>query len=154
MPTAYIGIGSNLGNREKNCERAIKLLIKNGITVNKRSSMIESEPWGVENQPKFINMAVEIETGLEPEELLSLLKRIECEIGRRPTERWGPRKIDLDILLYDGLIIKRPKLEIPHSHIAEREFVLQPLSEIAPEKIHPVLKRSIKDLFSQFPRNS
>lgn len=154
MPTAYIGIGSNLGDREDNCERAIKLLEAGDIKVEKRSSMIETEPWGAEDQPKFINMAVEIETDLEPVELLSLLKKIECEIGRRPAERWGPRIIDLDILLYDDLIIKMPKLEIPHPHIAEREFVLKPLSEIAPDKIHPVLKKSIKDLFLQFPQSS
>src|SRR4030042_3705388 len=98
MPTAYIGIGSNLGDREENCERAIKLFMENGITLAKRSSMIETEPWGMEDQPKFINMAVEIETDLEPGELLSLLKKIEFEIGRRLAERWGPREIDLDIL--------------------------------------------------------
>jgi 2-amino-4-hydroxy-6-hydroxymethyldihydropteridine diphosphokinase len=154
VPIAYIGIGSNLGDREENCERAIKLLEAGNIIVKKRSSMIESEPWGMEDQPKFINMAVEIETDLEPEQLLSLLKRIEFEIGRRPAERWGAREIDLDILLYDDLIIKTPELEIPHLHIAERGFVLKPLAEIAPDKIHPVLKKSIKDLFSQFPQSS
>ncbi len=154
MSTAYIGIGSNLGNREENCERAIKLLEADNIKVKKRSSMIESEPWGMEDQPKFINMAVEIETDLEQEQLLSLLKRIEFKIGRRPAERWGAREIDLDILLYDDLILKTPELEIPHPHIAERKFVLKPLAEIAPEKIHPVLKKSIKDLFLQFPQSS
>lgn len=153
MPTAYIGIGSNLSNREENCEKAIKLLEGNNIKVTKRSSIIETEPWGVEDQPKFINMAVEIETDLAPEELLSLLKGIEFEIGRSPAERWGPREIDLDILLYDNLIRKTPELEIPHPQISKREFVLKPLSEIAPEKIHPVLKKSIKDLFSQFPQS-
>ena len=146
MPIAYIGIGSNLGSREDNCEIAIKLLEAGDIIVTKRSSMIVTEPWGVEDQPKFINMAVEIETDLKPEELLSILKKIESEIGRNTSERWGPRIIDLDILLYDDLIIKTPELEIPHPYITEREFVLKPLSEIAPEKIHPVLKRSVKSL--------
>lgn len=154
MPTAYIGIGSNLGNREENCEKAIKLLEGNNIKVTKRSSMIETEPWGIENQPKFINMAVEIETDLEPEELLSLLKKIEREIGRSSAERWGPRKIDIDILFYDDLVLKIPEFEIPHPHIADREFVLKPLSEIAPEKIHPLLKKSVKDLFLRFPQSS
>lgn len=154
MPTAYIGIGSNLGNREENCEKAIKLLEAGNIRIKKRSSMIETEPWGVEDQPKFINMAAEIETDLEPEELLSLLKGIEFKIGRRPEERWGPREIDLDILLYDDLVLKTPELEIPHPNIEKRGFVLKPLSEIAPEKIHPILKKSIKDLFLQFLRNS
>jgi 2-amino-4-hydroxy-6-hydroxymethyldihydropteridine diphosphokinase len=154
MPTAYIGIGSNLGNRKENCEKAIKLLEAGNIRVEKRSSMIETEPWGVEDQPKFINLAVEIETDLKPEELLQYLKRIEAEIGRSSAERWRAREIDLDVLLYDDLIIKTPELEIPHQHIAEREFVLKPLAEIAPEKIHPVLKKSIKDLFLQFLQNS
>ncbi|MBI5056134.1 MAG: 2-amino-4-hydroxy-6-hydroxymethyldihydropteridine diphosphokinase [Nitrospirae bacterium] len=148
MPTAYIGIGSNLGNRENNCGKAIRLLEANNIKVTKRSSLLETEPWGVEDQPKFINMAVEIETDLGPDELLSVLKKIEVEIGRRPAKRWGPRVIDLDILLYDDLIMKTPELEIPHPHISEREFVLKPLAEIAPEKLHPVLKKRIKELLS------
>jgi len=154
MPTVCIGIGSNLGNREENCEKAIKLLEANDIKVTKRSSMTETEPWGVKDQPKFINMAVEIETDLDPDEILSHLKKIESEIGRIPAERWGPRKIDLDILFYDDLILNKPGLEIPHPLIAEREFVLKPLSEIAPEKIHPVLQKKIKDLFSQYHRSS
>jgi 2-amino-4-hydroxy-6-hydroxymethyldihydropteridine diphosphokinase len=149
MSTAYIGIGSNLGSREENCERAIKLLIENGITVVKRSSMIETEPWGVQKQPKFINMAVEIETALKPDALLHLLKNIEIEVGRLPTSHWGPRRIDLDILLYDDLIIKTPELEIPHPHISERDFVLKPLAEIAPEKVHPVLKKRVRELLSE-----
>ncbi len=149
MPTAYIGIGSNLGNREENCERAIRLLIEHGITVTKRSSMIETEPWGVREQPKFINMAVEIGTELDPEGLLRILKKIEEEIGRLPTSRWGPRIIDLDILLYDDLIMETPDLVIPHPGMSEREFVLKPLAEIAPEKVHPVLKKSIKSLLME-----
>jgi len=154
MSIVYIGIGSNLGDREENCERAIKLLIKNGITVTKRSSMIETEPWGVKEQPKFINMAVELETCLKPDELLHLLKNIEGEVGRSTTTRWGPREIDLDILLYNDLIMKTPELEIPHPGIKEREFVLKPLAEIAPGKIHPVLQKTIKDLFLQYRRSS
>jgi 2-amino-4-hydroxy-6-hydroxymethyldihydropteridine diphosphokinase len=146
MSTAYIGIGSNLGSREENCERAIKLLIKNGITVVKRSSMIETEPWGVQEQPKFINMAVEIETALKADALLHLLKNVEIEVGRLPTSHWGPRIIDLDILLYDDIVMETSVLEIPHPHISERDFVLKPLAEIAPEKEHPVLRKSIRKL--------
>lgn len=149
MSTVYIGIGSNLGSRKENCKAAISHLIDNGITVLKLSSMIETEPWGVKDQPKFINMAVEVETGLGPEELLQLLKQIEAEIGRRQTIHWGPRVIDLDILLYDDLILKTPDLEIPHPRIADRYFVLKPLAEIAPEIIHPVIKKSIKRLLSE-----
>lgn len=149
MPIVYIGLGSNLGNREENCEKAIQLLMENGASVSKRSSMFETEPWGIRNQPKFINMVVEIETGLEPEKLLGILKKIEQDAGRKPSKRWGPRVIDLDILLYEDLIVKSPELEIPHPGTSEREFILKPLSEIAPDKIHPLLKKSIKALLSE-----
>ncbi len=146
MSIVYISIGSNLNNREENCKRAIKLLIENGLKVTKVSSMIETDPWGEKKQPKFINMAVMIETGLKPDKLLSCLKKIEAEVGRIKDRRWGPRNIDLDILLYDNVVIKTPELEIPHPGICERDFVLKPLAEIAPNIIHPVLKKSIKTL--------
>jgi len=149
MPIGYLSIGSNLGNREENCEKAISFLEQNGIKVTKRSSLYETEPWGVKNQPKFINMAVEVETYLEPQELLKTIKKIEAELGRRSNIRWGPRVIDLDILFYDNLIINTPELTIPHPAIIEREFVLKPLSEIAPDKTHPVIKKSIKELLSE-----
>ena len=148
MSTAYIGIGSNLGNREENCKKAITLLIENGVKVTKLSSIVETEPWGVRNQPEFINMAIKIETGLKPYELLGLLKNIESAVGRIPGPRWGARVIDLDILLYDDLVMKTADLEIPHPLISEREFVLKPLAEIAPDKIHPVLKKRITALFN------
>jgi 2-amino-4-hydroxy-6-hydroxymethyldihydropteridine diphosphokinase len=149
MSTVYIGIGSNLGSREDNCRAAIRHLTDNGIKVLKLSSMIETEPWGVREQPKFINMAVKAETGLGPEELLRLLKQIETEIGRRPTIHLGPRIIDLDILLYDDLVIKTTELEIPHPGIADRYFALKPLAEIAPEIIHPIHKKSIRELLDE-----
>ncbi len=149
MSTVYIGIGSNLGSREHNCKTAIRHLIDNGIKVLKLSSMIETEPWGVKDQPKFINMAIQMETDLKPGELLLLLKKIERDIGRTPGKHWGPRVIDLDILLYDDLVIKTPDLEIPHPGIADRYFALKPLAEIAPELIHPVIKKSIKELLSE-----
>ncbi|MBI5666039.1 MAG: 2-amino-4-hydroxy-6-hydroxymethyldihydropteridine diphosphokinase [Nitrospirae bacterium] len=152
MSTVYIGIGSNLGSREDNCKAAVRHLIDNGIKVLKLSSMIETEPWGVKDQPKFINMAVKVETGLGPEELLLLLKQIEAEIGRRQTIHWGPRVIDLDILLYDDLVLKTPELEIPHPGISERYFVLKPLSDIAPEIIHPVIKKSIEELLNEISK--
>lgn len=154
MPTAYIGIGSNLGSREGNCKQAIKLLLESGIKVTKLSSMIETEPWGVKDQPKYINMAAKIETGLEPIKLLHLLKDIEDEMGRMQAVRWGPRVIDLDILFYDDLIIKTPDLEIPHPLIKDREFVLRPLLEIEPELRHPLLKKSVKELADELSKDS
>ncbi|MEK6528974.1 MAG: 2-amino-4-hydroxy-6-hydroxymethyldihydropteridine diphosphokinase [Nitrospirota bacterium] len=149
MSIAYLSIGSNLGNREENCEKAISHLAKKGIKVLKRSSFYETEPWGIKDQRKFINMAVETETVLTPVELLKTLKAIETELGRQKDIHWGPRIIDLDILLYDNLLIKTENLEIPHPGIKDRGFVLKPLSEIAPDKIHPILKKSVKVLLSE-----
>ena len=148
MHTAYIGIGSNLGSKEENCRNAVKLLIENGIKVTSLSSGIRTEPWGVTDQPEFVNMAIRIETVLEPEDLLKLLKKIERDMGRRTTMRWGPRLIDLDILFYDELVLKTPVLEIPHPGITERYFVLKPLAEIAPGLVHPVVKKTIRELLT------
>ena len=149
MSAVYIGIGSNLGDRYRNCLRAIELLRQNGLFVTKQSSMYETEPWGVTEQPEFVNMAVETETDLAPMRLLEMLKKIEKEMGRQDTIRWGPRIIDLDILLYNDIILNTDSLTIPHPLMHEREFVLGPLSEIAGEFIHPVLKKSITDLFKE-----
>lgn len=148
MPTVYIGIGSNLGSREQNCLKAIALLSENNITVTKQSSLYETEPWGVKDQPEFINMAAEASTDLEPLRLLKILKEIEKELGRQETERWGPRAIDLDILLYNDLAINTPELTIPHPSMHIRAFVLKPLSEIAPDKVHPVMGKTIKELLA------
>ena len=146
MSIVYISIGSNLGDREENCRKAIKLLKENGIAVKKQSRMYETEPWGVKDQPKFINMAIEAETDKKPEELLRVLKEIEKEIGRKETAKWGPRIIDLDILLYDNLVIDTPELKIPHPLLHERDFVLKPLCEIAPDKKYPVTGKTVKEM--------
>jgi 2-amino-4-hydroxy-6-hydroxymethyldihydropteridine diphosphokinase len=142
----HIGIGSNLGNRQENCFDAIRRLELYGIAVLKQSSMIETEPWGVTEQPNFINLAIEAETDLEPQELLLCLKGIELSMGRVKSEHWGPRAIDLDILFYDDRIVDSADLKIPHPHLHERDFVLRPLREIAPEKNHPVLQKKISEL--------
>ena len=146
MSIAYISIGSNLGDREENCKQVLRLLNANGIFIKKQSRMYETEPWGVKDQPKFINMAVEAETDKKPEELLRILKEIEKEIGRTETVKWGPRVIDLDILFYDDLILKIPGLEIPHPLLHERDFVLKPLCEIASDKKHPVTGKTVKEM--------
>jgi 2-amino-4-hydroxy-6-hydroxymethyldihydropteridine diphosphokinase len=147
MPVAYLGVGSNIGKREENCLRAIELMEENGLKITKKSGMYETKPWGVKDQPAFINMAVEAETDASPHELLLLLKRIEREAGRRPGKRWGPRVLDIDILLYENLIMNENDLSIPHPLMHKRAFVLEPLSEIAPGRIHPVLHKTIKQLF-------
>ncbi len=152
MATAYIGIGSNIGNREDNCKNAIKLLIEYGVRVLKLSSKIETKPWGMSDQPDFINMAIRVETAKEPLELLDILKNIETDIGRRPGPRWGPRVIDLDILLYEDQTVKTSHLEIPHPRMCERAFVLEPLCEIAPEALHPILNKSVRELLEEIAR--
>lgn len=146
MAIAYIGIGSNIGDRRKNCLDAVTLLGSEGNRVLKVSSVCETEPWGRTGQPKFINLAVALETAFSPQQLLSFLKGIEQEMGRKTTARWGPRLIDLDILLYDDRVVAEEGLSIPHPLLHEREFVLTPLVEIAADVIHPVLREKISAL--------
>jgi 2-amino-4-hydroxy-6-hydroxymethyldihydropteridine diphosphokinase len=135
-----------MGNRQAHCRNAIERLKDKGIVIKKVSSMYETKPWGLEEQPEFINMAMETETGLSPDELLKALKEVEKEMGRKETVRWGPRIIDLDILFYDDAVINMEHLQIPHPLLHKRDFVLLPLSEIAPDKVHPVLKKNIRQL--------
>lgn len=149
MAIAYLGLGSNLGDRERHLTEAIERIEAKGIAVRKRSSLYETEPWGLPGQPLFLNMALEVETELEPHALLAVLKAVEKELGREETYHWGPRVIDLDILLYNNMIVTEDALSIPHPLLQEREFVLRPLQEIAPDVVHPLLKRSIRELFRE-----
>jgi len=135
----YLGLGSNLGNREKNLLLSLESIKAHpGMKLLKVSSFYETRPWGMENQPWFLNAVCEIETDLKPPDLLKEIKDMELALGRLPGGiRWGPRKIDLDILLYRDLIYHTRDLAIPHPHLTERLFVLAPLVEIAPEIAHP-----------------
>ncbi|MFA5352728.1 MAG: 2-amino-4-hydroxy-6-hydroxymethyldihydropteridine diphosphokinase [Thermodesulfovibrionales bacterium] len=146
MALVHLGIGSNQGEREANCMKAIAILKEKGVLVQKASSLLETEPWGVTDQPRFMNMAAEAETELPPEELLRLLKEIEQEMGRDEGKRWGPRIIDLDILFYEDRVLDSADLRIPHPWLQAREFVLIPLAEIAPGKVHPVLKKTVRQM--------
>ena len=130
----YLGLGANLGTREQTLRRAIELIKKiPAVKLLRVSSFYESEPWGVENQPNFINAAIKISTELEPLELLDELQRIELELGRIRLEHWGARTIDLDILLIDGREISSERLTVPHKFLFERDFALVPLMEIFPK---------------------
>ena len=131
MVVCYLGIGSNLGNRRKNIKKALDYLAKTkGIKIEKTSRIYETEPVGGPAQRKFLNAAIKIKTSLTPQLFLKIIKKIEKDLGRRKTVRFGPREIDLDILLYGNKIIKRRDLTIPHPRMFEREFVLKPLREI------------------------
>ena len=150
MAVVYLGIGSNLGDKNGNCLKALDRLTEHGVVITKRSAFYETKPWGVEEQPDFVNIAIEAETEITPEGLLDLLKRIEREMGRRDGIRWGPRLIDLDILLYEDRTIQTESLVIPHPLLNKRDFVLLPLNEIAPEAVHPVLKMTISELKKRY----
>ncbi len=140
----FLGLGSNLGERETYLEDAIARLNRNqNINVLNRSSMMETEPLGEVSQPLFLNMVVEIETKNDPEKLLDVCLAIELANGRVRGQRWGPRTLDIDILFYGSEIINKPSLQIPHPEVARRYFVLAPMAEIAPKFEHPVLKEPV-----------
>lgn len=146
MSIAYIALGSNLGDKEANLRRALKMLLVKGLQIRSVSSFFKTEPYGVTDQPEFINAVACVKTDLAPEKLLKLLLDTELEMGRVRLRHWGERNIDLDLLLYDDLIYYSEKLVLPHPDMQNRLFVLQPLSEIAADKIHPVYKKSIQNL--------
>jgi 2-amino-4-hydroxy-6-hydroxymethyldihydropteridine diphosphokinase len=142
--TAYLSLGSNLGNREDNLDMALKLLSER-MRMGKVSPIYDTEPLGNTNQPRFLNIACEVFTRLTPEGLLALAKGIEGKMGRRG-KSGEPRTIDIDILLYGDSIVEKPDLVIPHPSMAERSFVLVPLAEIAPDLVHPIVKKTIKEM--------
>ena len=137
MATAYLGLGSNLGNREENLRAALRGLEERGARVIRVSSFYETAPVGDVDQPGFINAVAEVETELQPEELLEAALAVERGLGRKRTIRWGPRVIDIDVLLYDSVSVDKPGLKIPHPEMMRRAFVLTPLAEIAPDLVLP-----------------
>lgn len=146
MSIAYIALGSNLGDKEKNLRRALLLLTQQGVEVVRVSSFISTEPYGVTDQPQFLNAVACVRTSLAPLALLDVLLATELAMGRVRLRHWGERNIDLDLLLYEDVVLDLPRLHLPHPDMQNRDFVLLPLAEIAPELKHPTLQKTIYEL--------
>jgi 2-amino-4-hydroxy-6-hydroxymethyldihydropteridine diphosphokinase len=141
----YLALGSNLGDRLANLKQAISSLTPQ-LEVKAKSQVYETPPWGYEDQPKFLNQVIKAKTYLDPEPLLKHLKRLEVALGRKESFPNGPRLIDLDILFYDDQVLNTPALVIPHPRLQERGFVLLPLMDIDPDLVHPVSKKSVREM--------
>jgi len=145
--SVYLSLGSNMGDREENLSKAVKQL-GGKLIIKELSSIYETDPVGYEQQPKFLNAVVSGMTELDPFELLGFIKRLEGALGRVPNFQNGPRTIDIDILFYNNIVLNTPQLTIPHPRLAERAFVLVPLSEIAPDLICPLRQKKVSSLLA------
>jgi len=146
----YLGLGANLGDRRSNLDLAVQGLGSGvELTVLRTSSVYQTAPWGLLDQPEFLNMVAEISTVMSPQDLLKHVKSLEQDLGRVPGVRLGPRLIDVDILLYGDQVVEQPDLHIPHASLHLRAFALVPLAELAPQAVHPVLGATIAGLAGQ-----
>ncbi|MEO5925747.1 MAG: 2-amino-4-hydroxy-6-hydroxymethyldihydropteridine diphosphokinase [Bryobacteraceae bacterium] len=149
MKIAYLGLGTNLGDREENLRVAAEMLASDRLRVKRASSIFETAPRDVLDQPFFLNQVLEVETDLFPRQLFTRAKQVERKMGRVRSQPKGPRLIDVDILLYGDSVVHVEGLEIPHAGIPARRFVLEPLAELAPEFRHPVTKRTIRQMLAE-----
>lgn len=150
MVTAYLGLGANLGDREANIDKSLVELARQGdCKLIKTSSLYETDPVGISEQPDFLNAVAEIETEMTPKELLAAIKEVERRLGRERTVKWGPRIIDIDVLLYGDQCLSEDNLEIPHPEMNKRAFVLTPLEEIAPLVKHPKLGLTVRQMSAE-----
>jgi 2-amino-4-hydroxy-6-hydroxymethyldihydropteridine diphosphokinase len=148
LKIVYIALGSNLGDRAENLRAAREQIAAPDLRVLRESSIYETAPRDIEDQPWFLNQVIECETDLFPRQLLARLKKIERAMGRKKRVPKGPREIDLDILLYGDAVVKAPELEVPHPRMTERRFVLEPLAELVPDKKHPGTRRTMREMLS------
>jgi 2-amino-4-hydroxy-6-hydroxymethyldihydropteridine diphosphokinase len=148
LKLVYIGLGSNLGDRAANLRAARERIAAPDLRVLRESSIYETAPRDVEDQPWFLNQVIECETDLFPRQLLARLQKIERAMGRKRRIAKGPREIDLDILLYGEAVVKSPELEVPHPRLSERRFVLEPLAELVPDKKHPGTRRTVREMLA------
>jgi 2-amino-4-hydroxy-6-hydroxymethyldihydropteridine diphosphokinase len=146
LKTVYLLLGSNLGNRKGILDKALELLNQKVGKIISQSKDYETKPWGVTEQPDFLNLAIAIHTNLNPQEILEETQAIENQLGRVRKEKWGARLIDIDLMFYENDIIDEPNLKIPHPLMQERDFAMTPLSEIAPDLVHPVLGKTVLEL--------
>ena len=141
----YLALGSNLGDRHENLKQAVASLTPQ-MDVKAKSHVYETPPWGYEDQPRFLNQVLKTQTYLQPEQLLKHIKRLEVALGRKATFPNGPREIDIDVLMYDELVLNTSILTLPHPHMHERGFVLLPMMDIAPDLVHPLSGKSVREM--------
>lgn len=151
MNSSYLLLGGNLGNRRENLRLAVEWIEQRVGATTKKSSIFATQAWGKKDQPDFYNQAICVETRLNALQLLEEVLSIELEMGRKRTEKWAERIIDIDILFYNDAIIQEKRLQVPHPHLQERRFVLVPMAEIAAELIHPVLNKNMRMLLDECP---
>jgi len=151
MNGIYLSLGSNLGDRMKNLQEAVRLLHSEGLKIVKQSAVYETAPWGFTDQPSFLNAVVEVATTFNPHELLTLCLQTENRLGRKREMKWGPRIIDIDILFFGDVVLHEDQLAIPHPGIAARLFVLMPLCDIAPNEQHPETGLTFREILQRVP---